>query len=176
MTMAPSYPTSHQIEEMFEEGDNNPEGFLKYVDPKVKVTVCGHDHHLAGEFVGIDSLKNDHFAEFCEDYGFLQESQARGCSGHWWWRSGVGVCGGESNGRDSIRYGSPCCSSTIFIPIHSEGDFDWYLFAEGKKWIHECVYVVRFNTESRITKLRAYHDSAHIHDHVETRTTNTAAA
>lgn len=41
------------------------------------------------------------------------------------------------------------------------------VFPAGKKWSHEFVYIVRFNLDGKITKIRAYYDTAHLNDHVE---------
>ncbi|KAL8887750.1 MAG: hypothetical protein Q9215_004724 [Flavoplaca cf. flavocitrina] len=62
----PPYPTVHQIEEIFQTGEGGPEGFIDHIDPKVQVYIVGHDHHLAGEISGKDTLKDDHFAHFAD--------------------------------------------------------------------------------------------------------------
>ena len=40
-------------------------------------------------------------------------------------------------------------------------------FPKGKKWNHEHAYVIRFNRDRKIVKLRAYYDSHHTHSHME---------
>ncbi len=73
--MAPSYPAIHQIEDMFQAGEAGPDAFMKYVDPKVKMTVVGHDHALSGEFTGADSLEDHHFGEFANILDFSKPNQ-----------------------------------------------------------------------------------------------------
>lgn len=39
--------------------------------------------------------------------------------------------------------------------------------SSGKKYNHDYIYIVRFNMEGKISKMRVYIDSAHVNDHVE---------
>lgn len=36
----------------------------------------------------------------------------------------------------------------------------------GKKWSHEFAYVIKFNSDKKITKIRAYTDSHHVQNHL----------
>ena len=37
----------------------------------------------------------------------------------------------------------------------------------GKKWNHDSVYIIRFNLDGKIVKMRVYIDTAHTNDLVE---------
>ncbi|KAL8833810.1 MAG: hypothetical protein Q9205_003864 [Flavoplaca limonia] len=135
----PPYPTVHQIEEIFQTGEGGPEGFIDHIDPKVQVYIVGHDHHLAGEISGKDTLKDDHFAHFADLMDFDKPNKLEI----------LRVIGGGD---------SPWACVEVICTGKSKA---------GKKLSHECCFVVRFNLEGKITKFRAYYDSAHMNDHAE---------
>ncbi|KAL8751540.1 MAG: hypothetical protein Q9199_006343 [Rusavskia elegans] len=137
--MPASYPSIHEIEEIFQKGEGGHEGFIDHFDPKVQLTVVGHDHHLAGESSGLDTLKDDHFAHFAEIMDFSKPNKVEI----------VRVIGGGE---------SPWACVEVVATGKSKA---------GKKVHHECCFVVRFNMEGKISKLRAYYDSAHMDEHVK---------
>ncbi|MCJ1227647.1 hypothetical protein MMC12_004303 [Toensbergia leucococca] len=61
------------------------------------------------------------------------------------------------------------------INVIGGGDSPWASYEgkstakskSGKKWEHEFVYVMRFNLDGKISKIRAYFDTAHVNTHIE---------
>ncbi|KAL8806445.1 MAG: hypothetical protein Q9182_001360 [Xanthomendoza sp. 2 TL-2023] len=142
--MAP-YPSVHQIEEIFLDGEAGPdlrERFASYFDPKIQMTILGEDHHAAGEHQGSDSVKDDHFGLFMDVLDLSKPNKVNV-------QRVIG--GGES----------PWACVEIFFDGKTKA---------GKKFHHECCFVVRFNEAGKMTKLRAYYDTAHLNHHYEAHT------
>ncbi|KAL8796910.1 MAG: hypothetical protein Q9182_007294 [Xanthomendoza sp. 2 TL-2023] len=133
----PSYPSPHQIEEIFQDGEAGPQvlrGIIEYFDPKVQLVVVGHEHHMSGS----NHAKDDFFGAFHEMLDFSQPSRL----------DVIRVIGGGD---------SPWACVECFAHGKSKA---------GKKFHHEFCWVVRFSPAGKIVKLRCYYDSAHMDDHV----------
>ncbi|MCJ1339092.1 hypothetical protein MMC09_004381 [Bachmanniomyces sp. S44760] len=130
------YPTSHSIEDLF----NTPTGFrdaiLAPLDDNVDAKIVGYDHHFAGEHKGKEALtKNLRDEIAC----IVDEDKV-----HY---EVINVIGGGDSPWAAIEAKATGKSKT------------------GKKLVHEHVYVVRFNGQGKIVKLRAYFDTHHLHNH-----------
>ncbi|KAL8682476.1 MAG: hypothetical protein Q9224_006776 [Gallowayella concinna] len=133
----PPYPSTYQIEEIFQDGEAVPQvlsGIVDHFDPKVKVTVVGHEHHLAG-----DTQAHGHFDFFSDLLDFSKPSKLQI----------LRVIGGGE---------SPWACVEGLATGTSKG---------GKKFHHEFAFIIRFNLGGKITKMRAYYDSAHMDEHVK---------
>ncbi|KAL8697960.1 MAG: hypothetical protein Q9224_002072 [Gallowayella concinna] len=136
------YPSVYQIEEIFQDGGGGPEApdtFVSHLDPKVQMTVVGHDHQTAGDTHGQDDIKDNHF-------GFLKEM----------------LDFSKPNKVDVLRVIGGGESPWACVELVFNGKSK-----AGKDFHHECCFVVRFNSAGKITKVRAYYDSAHIDDHAK---------
>ncbi|KAL8811411.1 MAG: hypothetical protein Q9223_001946 [Gallowayella weberi] len=170
----PPYPSTYQIEEIFQDGEAGPQvlkGIVDNFDPKVQLTVVGHDHHMAGD----THDKGEHFEFFNEMLDFSKPSKLDVLrvigGGESPWACVECVATGKSKAGQYCTLPFLSCTEhflsqqyriLVFL-VHLPPNRPW---AAGKKFHHEFCFVVRFNLAGKITKLRGYYDSAHMNDHV----------
>ena len=58
------YPTSHAIEDLFNNQPAFREAIIDSVDDNVDVTITGYDHHFSGDHKGKDALQKNLGGEF----------------------------------------------------------------------------------------------------------------
>lgn len=140
MSKAP-YPSPHQIEEIMElrENPETRDQFKTYLSKNLDAKIMGVDHQVAGEHKGGEAF----FQYMMEEMGtMLDETKPQKYDT-------INVIGG---GESSWAcYEGKAVSKT----------------KSGKKWDHDFVYVMRFNLDGKITKIRAYFDTAHVNTHLE---------
>ncbi|KAL8824324.1 MAG: hypothetical protein Q9191_005132 [Dirinaria sp. TL-2023a] len=143
MSRKAPYPSSYEIEDIFSwrESPETMDKFSARVAPNVETTIVGDDHHFAGTHKGIDALTK-HNRDRALDI--------------------IDVSKGIKLDIVRVIGGGESPWATVEMKTQAKAK------SEGKKWNHEFVYIVRFDLDGKITKIRAYYDTAHINDHVET--------
>ena len=175
--MAPTYPTVHQIEEMFSDRDI-PSIFNTYLADNVDVTVVGKEFAIAGTYKSSQAF---HDAVFSRVSAALKVETIR--------LEVLRVIGGgdspwaavESLGTATSKYGElrhPKSShfrprafflrflfSTIFR-FGISRFWHWYYGGVDKPFYTEFVDLVRFNSQGKIAQMKEYFDNGHMHGHV----------
>ncbi|KAM0796329.1 hypothetical protein BDR22DRAFT_825263 [Usnea florida] len=132
------YPTSHAIYDMFSDPNSRHDTVIGLIADHADSKIMGYEHHYAGEFKTKDSF----LKTFKDDYSGMMND-------------------------DTINY--------EVVNVIGGGDVPWAAVEgkatakskTGKKLVHEHVYILRFDGTGKITKIRAYFDTHHIHNHAK---------
>ncbi|KAM0802201.1 hypothetical protein BDR22DRAFT_845345 [Usnea florida] len=131
------YPNAYQIEEMFA-NRSNPSIFNTYFTDSVDVIVVGQDFHLGGRYTSIEDFHN----------GLFERTVSR-FKDRTYTLEIVRVIGGGESAWAAVE--------TMVNAITEN----------GKPWKNEWVDLVRFNSQGKITQMKEFFDTGHVHNHLE---------
>ena len=164
----PPYPTSHAIEDMMSKTGDFRTAIIDALDDNVDAKVMGYDHHFAGDHKGKENLGKNFAGEFAsmidaEKVQYEVFNVVGGGESPWAAIEAKAVGKTKTGIRQPyffrfMSFHDLANTQTLEVVADRRDDV-------GKKLDHDHAYVVRFNGQGKIVKLRAYLDTHHLHKH-----------